>query len=124
MAPKGTTGSKRKNPPTTSSGSYPPPPPRNYDETRFSLAETYARFLQQEKRGTWHDKVFTINLKGKWSGILAILVRRKWQTLLNLHTNINLDILREFYANALPEGTDKDKSLSYTTFMRGENHPF
>lgn len=124
MAPKGTSGSKRKNPPSSSSRQNQPPVPRTFDPHRFRSKETYARFLALEKRTTWHDKVFAINPTGKWTHILEIFVSRKWEKLLNPHTNIHLDIVREFYANALPAGSEPDKTFSYTTYVRGKTIRF
>ncbi|MCI84431.1 hypothetical protein A2U01_0105709, partial [Trifolium medium] len=41
---------------------------------------------------------------------------RNWNTLLNPPSAINIDLVREFYANAMPI---KDQQYSFTTMVRG-----
>jgi hypothetical protein len=49
-----------------------------------------------------------------------VFIERKWEKLLNPYPKINLDLLCEFYANALPdcEAKDMQVSFSYTTTVR------
>lgn len=122
MAPKNQVPAKRK---TTASSSgtihRSIPLPRNPDRNRFSSNKTYDRYLKLIK-GTWHDKVIRINPVGPFAHLLQMLTDRKWDTLLSPTTMIDPDIVREFYANAMPdcEKRDMDTQFSYTTFVRGK----
>jgi len=83
MSPK--TGTKRKSSASTSGTiDRPIPPPRNFDRTRFSSGRHFERFTKFDK-GTWHDKVFNINLDGPYAHILEMITSRKWDKLLTPH---------------------------------------
>ena len=122
MAPKNQLPAKRK---TTASSSgvlnRSMPLPQNPDRTRFTSAKHYDRFLKLTK-GTWHDKVFRIDPSGPYAHLLKMLTDRKWDKLLSPPTQIDSDIVKEFYANAMPncDKKDMDARFSYTTFVRGE----
>ena len=76
MAPKTSAGSKRKG---SSTVDRPLPAPRNPDTTRFKSSKAYARFLDLEKKETWHDKIFQINPEGEFVEIQNIFTNRQWQ---------------------------------------------
>jgi hypothetical protein len=50
-----------------------------------------------------------------------MITSRKWDMLITLETRINPDIVREFYANAMPlcERHEMDAQFTYTTMVRG-----
>jgi hypothetical protein len=127
MAPKNQQGKKRK---TTASSSgvvnRPAPLPRNPDRTIYTSNKTYARFLELKKEKTWHDKIFWINLEGEYADIAVVFTERKWEKLLNPYPKINLDLLCEFYANALPDcdAEEMQAVFSYTTMVRGKTIRF
>ena len=127
MAPKNQPTKKRK---TTASSSgmvnRPAPLPRNPDRTIYTSNKTYARFLELKKEKTWHDKIFRINPEGEYADIAAVFTERKWEKLLNPYPKINLDLLCEFYANALPDCDAKEMqaAFSYTTMVRGKTIRF
>jgi len=76
MAPKTSAGSKRKG--SSSTVDRPLPAPRNPDTTRFKSGKAYARFLDLEKKETWHDKIFHINPKGEFAEIQKKFTDRQW----------------------------------------------
>jgi len=55
-----------------------------------------------------------------------MLTDRKWDKLLSPPTLIDPDIVKEFYANAMPvcDQRDMDAQFSYTTFVRGKTIVF
>jgi len=97
------------------------PLPKNPDRTRFTSNKHFDRFLKLIK-GTWHDKVFRIDPSGPYANLLKMLTDRKWHKLLSPPTQIDSDIVKEFYANAMPDCDKKDMNdrFSYTTFVRGK----
>ncbi|KAK2451504.1 hypothetical protein QL285_010554 [Trifolium repens] len=127
MAPKvkQTQGSKRK-------GVEPSQPRRPtraapFDGTRFRTAAHHERFKELSTYHLWHDKEFKISPTGEYKGILDILEKRKWSKLLAPHTQINSDIVKEFFANAFPvdeDGNPSEKDFNYTTFVRGRPFSF
>lgn len=119
MAPKTTAGSKRKG--SSSTIDRPLPAPRNPDPSRFKSEKAYARFLELEKKETWHDKIFQINPEGEFAEIQQIFTNRQWEKLLHPHPHINLDLLREFYANAVPNCDLKEieARFTYSSKVRG-----
>jgi len=101
------------------------PLPRNPDRTRFTSNKHYDRFLKLTK-GTWHDKVFRVDPSGPYDYLLQMLTDRKWDKLLSPPTLIDPDIVKEFYANAMPvcDQRDMDAQFSHTTFVRGKTIVF
>lgn len=54
---------------------------------------------------------------GEFSKFIQEVKTREWQTLANPLDEINVDIIREFYANAKPER--EDAMLTITSWVRG-----
>lgn len=108
-----------KNPSTSGRGKRKqtePPAPRPYDAHRFLSAFHQDRYQELCSRKIWHDKQFQISTEGSYRVLAQIIQERKWETLVTPHPHINTEIVREFYANAMPvEGEE----FSYTTFIRG-----
>jgi len=105
--------------------SLPLPLPRNPDRTRFTSNKHYDRFLKLTK-GTWHDKVFRVDPSGPYDYLLQMFTDRKWDKLLSPPTLIDPNIVKEFYANAMPvcDQRDMDAQFSHTTFVRGKTIVF
>jgi len=78
------------------------------------------RFTQFDK-GIWHEKVFKTNSAGQYAHILEMITSRKWDKLITPETRINSDIVKEFYANAMPMCVKHDlvAQFTYTTMVRG-----
>lgn len=126
MAPKNkTTGTKRTRGSTSGTIERSIPVPRIFDRNRYSSGKHLMRYNELNK-GTWHEKTFNINPTGNYAHILNMITSRKWDKLLTPETQINPDIVREFYANALPncEKTEMDARFTYTSFVRGTNVRF
>ncbi|KAK2395558.1 hypothetical protein QL285_057284 [Trifolium repens] len=127
MAPKAkqTQGSKRKG--VESSQPRRPTRPAQFDGNRFRSAAHYERFKELSPRKLWHDKEFKISPMGEYKGILDIFEKRKWGRLLAPYTQINSDIVKEFFVNAFPvdeDGDPSEKHFDYTTFVRGRQFSF
>jgi hypothetical protein len=128
MAPKVNTGKGCKRKAGEALISRRPSRPAQFDGTRFLSAAHQERFNELTAVKLWHDKQFVISPTGKYNGLASIIERRRWQTLVNPHPKINVDIVREFYANALPiddeDGSVSERNFAYTTFVRGRRLRF
>jgi len=51
----------------------------------------------------WPERIFSINPEGPFREIAQLFLDQGWSRLLNPITNLNAELVREFYANALPE---------------------
>ena len=92
------------------------PAPRPFDEHRFFSVAHQDRYQELCSRKIWHDKQFQISAEGKYRVLAAIIQKRKWEQLVAPHPQINTEIVREFYANAMPlEG----EAFSFKTMTRG-----
>ncbi|AES78120.1 hypothetical protein MTR_7g024810 [Medicago truncatula] len=121
MAPKKpvNTGKRKKGETSTSQ-----PPPRNqpFDRERFKSRYHQDRYRELLKQSMWPEKVFNINPQGPYQDLLKLLTDQGWGRLLQPITAINAELVREFYANALPENlTDP---FVYETFVRGRTIRF
>lgn len=59
---------------------------------------------------------------GEFSKFIQEIKTEEWQTLANPLDEINVDIIREFYANAKPER--EDAMLAITSWVRGREIPY
>jgi len=75
------------------------------------------------ERNTWAEKVFNIKPDGPYAEFLQFFLHQGWGRLLQPETNIHADLLREFYANALPENPHTDPFV-FETFVRGRTIRF
>jgi hypothetical protein len=116
MAPKKPSSTKRQKIGASTSGTQ-----RGYDATRFLGRDQQARFHDLEKRKIWAEKKFLIGHNGEYRHIAGIIDHRRWDTLLNPPATINYDVVREFYANAMPRDHEP---LSFTTMVRGREVHF
>ncbi|GAU40906.1 hypothetical protein TSUD_297110 [Trifolium subterraneum] len=67
----------------------------------------------------WAEKVFDILPTGMYRDFAEVIHERWWNKLPNPPQTINDDLVREFYANAVP--TNEDAPFSFTTMICG--HP-
>jgi len=75
-----------------------------------------------DKYKIWPEKVFDIHPDGHHYRLLQMFTSRKWTKLISPYTNINHDLLKEFYANAVADAshTTMADTFSFTTFVRGK----
>lgn len=76
-------------------------------------------------RNIWLERTFNINPQGDYRRCLALIEGKNWHKLLTPPTNLNYEIVREFYSNALPiEGMRYPfitfVSIKEVSFTRGE----
>lgn len=98
--------------------------PRNqpYDHERFKSRYHQDRYRELLKLSMWPEKVFNINPHGDYKDFLKLLLDQGWERLLQPLTDINAELVREFYANALLENlTDP---FTFETFVRGRTIRF
>ena len=92
------------------------PAARPFDDHRFFSAEHQDRYQDLCGRKIWHDKQFQISTQGNYRVLAEIIAKRKWEILVAPCPHINTEIVREFYANAMPmEG----EAFSFKTMIRG-----
>jgi hypothetical protein len=123
MAPKNvekTTGTKRPRGKGASSSAAPAIP------NRFPTPAHSARFKKMAQYKTWHEKTFDIHPSGEHADMLHIFTGRKWTKLLVPATEINTDLIREFYCNAVPDASPATfaETFSWTSYVRGKQIPF
>jgi hypothetical protein len=118
MAPKSSQGNKRKKANTST-----PQPPRSYDHQRFKSAHHQDRYRDLLPTKTWNERVFNISPQGPYQDIGNLFLYQKWEKLLHPPTEINHELVREFYANAIPENPLTDP-FDHSTFVRGRTIRF
>ncbi|MCI23701.1 hypothetical protein A2U01_0044883, partial [Trifolium medium] len=102
MGPKKAAGSKKlKTGASTSKATSP------YDVDRFSGLAHYERYQALQKRKIWPEKQFNITPDGKFMSFISTIDDRNWARLINPPPSINVDLVREFYANAMPVDEDE-----------------
>lgn len=88
-----------------------------FDENRFLGVLREARFRELASRKIWEERRFDIHLKGCFCDCVDIITDRSWEKLANPSTNMNFEIIKEFYFKALPlEGIE----YSFTTLAWGK----
>lgn len=123
MAPKNvekTTGTKRPRGKAASTSATPVTP------NRFPTPVHSARFKKMAQYKTWHEKTFDIHPDGEHCDLLYIFTDRKWHKILFPTTEINTDLVKEFYCNATPDAspTTLADAFSWTSYVRGKQIPF
>ncbi|MCI29801.1 hypothetical protein A2U01_0051010, partial [Trifolium medium] len=70
-----------------------------------------------QKRKIWPEKQFNLTPDGQFRNFILAMDDRNWARLINPPPSFNVDLVREFYANAMP--IDEDEPYSFTTMVRG-----
>ena len=100
-----------------------PPRSRSYDPTRFKSAYHQDRYRDLLERNTCPEKVFNIKPDGPFKELLQLFLDQGWSRLLQPETSLNAEMVREFYANALPENPHTDPFV-FETLVRGRTIRF
>jgi hypothetical protein len=121
MASKRVNSGKRKQGET----SEPQPPLRNqsYDQERFRTRYHQNRYNTLLKQSLWTERVVQIKPEGPYGHFHKLFLDQGWARLLNPITKINEELVREFYANALPQNPQTDP-FTFQTFVRGRTIKF
>jgi len=117
MAPKRPTNTGKRKVGETSAP-QPPPNNRNFERERFRSRYHQDRYVALLKQAMWPERVFSINPEGPFREIGQLFIDQGWSRLLNPITDLNAELVREFYANALPENPHTEL-FPYETFVRG-----
>jgi len=117
MAPRKSTNTGKRRMGETSEP-QPPPSNRGHDSTRFRSRYHQDRYIALLNQAMWTKRVFAINPEGPFREIAQLFHDQGWSRLLNPITNLNAELVREFYANALPENPHTEL-FPYETFVRG-----
>ncbi|KAK2387356.1 hypothetical protein QL285_061150 [Trifolium repens] len=94
----------------------------NFDPHRFLGSLQYERFKELETRTIWAENVFNIEGTGTFARFKEIIEERNWGVLACPIEDINFDLVREFYANAVP--LDDQDPVSFRTKVRGQDIRF
>src|SRR4051812_3866601 len=108
--------SKRGRFPGSSSGQAPVPEAPQFDSARFLSAEHQEWFGRLCGRKILPEKIFDLKPNGEYRQFMENMHHRRWDILLQPITRINVDIVREFYANAMPT---EDAKYVRKTVVRG-----
>ncbi|GAU41288.1 hypothetical protein TSUD_349280 [Trifolium subterraneum] len=114
MAPKKSTGSKKQKTGASSSASAQVPV---HAQDRFSGPAQYARFQELQARKIWPEMEFSIIADGKHVSFVQAIEALGWTKLMDPERYVHPELVREFYANALP--TDRSQPFPYMTTVRG-----
>lgn len=91
--------------------------PRPFDSIRFKGVEQAKRYKKLEKRKIWAEKLFNINRQKTYRAVANIFETKKWDELISPPERINFDLVRELYANVLP---NDGETFTWTTYVRGK----
>ncbi|KAL5102460.1 hypothetical protein RYX36_006787 [Vicia faba] len=87
-----------------------------FDNTRFIGPLQQGYFDDLVQRQIWTEKIFTLNPQGDYGEFMEKTDKQKWDPLLNPPTELNFDLVDEFYANMLPID---DVRYTFCTFVQG-----
>lgn len=121
MAPKRVNTGKRKQGET--SATQPPPQNQSYDKEKFLSRYHQNRYNALLKQTLWTERVVQIKPDGPYGNYHQLFLEQGWTRLLNPITKINEELVREFYANALPQNPQTDP-FTFETFVRGRTIKF
>jgi hypothetical protein len=121
MAPKRINTGKRKQ--GESSVSQPPPQNQSYDQEKFRSRYHQNRYNALLKQTMWLERVVKIKPEGPYGHFHKLFLDQGWTRLLNPIVKINAELVREFYANALPQNPQTDP-FTFETFVRGRQIKF
>jgi hypothetical protein len=94
----------------------------SFDPNRFRRPKQFERFQELEQRTICPERIFEISDVGNFSRFSEIIDSRNWGKLANLTKKINFDLVREFYANAIP--LDNEDPVTFRTYVRGNEIKF
>ncbi|GAU23987.1 hypothetical protein TSUD_327880 [Trifolium subterraneum] len=94
----------------------------NFDPVRFRGPLQYARFKNLQKKTIWAENVFKLTQTGDFARFTEIIEERNWEDLARPTNDINFDLVREFYANAMP--LDDEDPVTFKTMVRGREIRF
>jgi hypothetical protein len=119
MAPKIFQSGKRKK---TNTSAAQQDQPRSYDPQRFKSTYHQDRYKELLPNTMLTEKVFDISPQGPYQEVAHLFLYQKWEKLLHPPTNINAELVREFYANAIQNNlTDP---FEHSTWVRGRTIRF
>src|ERR1051325_10852792 len=91
--------------------------PAFFDAVRFMGHAQEARYKELEERNIWTKRIIRLREQGHYHGPDAILDNYGLGVLCEPQTKVNVELVREFYANAIPtEGRD----FQFTSLVRGK----
>jgi hypothetical protein len=93
-----------------------------FDPHRFRGPKQFERFQELENRTICPERIFEISDVGNFSRFAEIIDNRHWGKLTNPTKKINFDLVREFYANAIP--LDNEDPVTFRTYVRGNEIKF
>ncbi|XP_050909476.1 uncharacterized protein LOC127123285 [Lathyrus oleraceus] len=95
--------------------------PIQFDTDKFVGAKQAARYVALEKRKILLEKRFLINAQGDYRTFAGLINSKKWDKLISPPESYDIDIVCEFYANALP---NDDEPFTWTTRVSGRQVAF
>src|SRR4051812_2892161 len=97
--------------------------PREPIARRFLGPAQKERFAQLASRTILPDKLIVPKPESNYNTLWSYFEHKNWGRVFKPYTEINMDIVREFYANAL-KLTPKTVAYNYETFVRGHTIRF
>ncbi|GAU46045.1 hypothetical protein TSUD_191160 [Trifolium subterraneum] len=94
----------------------------NFDATRFLGPLQFALFRDLAKRTIWGENVYRLTRTGDFERFTEMIEERGWVDLARPADAINFDLVREFYANAMP--LDDEDPVTFKTMVRGREIRF
>jgi len=118
--PRKTTTGKRKISEPFQSPKAPNAEP--YDNLKFKSAFHQARYMELVEEMLWYEQVFNLSPEGAYNHIYQLFAKQEWGRLLQPPKKVNVELVREFYTNALP--TLSTNPFTFQTFVRGRDISF
>jgi hypothetical protein len=119
-------GMAPKNPQKRKKGETSAPQPsrnQNFDAVRFKSRYHQERYVELLDQNMWTERVFNLKPNRPYGEIAKLLKNQGWDRVCNPITDLNAELVREFYANALPENPLTDP-FPYETVVRGRTISF
>lgn len=95
--------------------------PIQFDTEKFVGSKQATRYVALEKRKIFPEKRFIINPEGTYWTFVGLIHSKKWDRLISPLEHYDIEIVREFYANALP---NDDEPFTWTTRVSGRTVAF
>ncbi|XP_058724813.1 uncharacterized protein LOC131596225 [Vicia villosa] len=97
--------------------------PREPNTRRFLGPSQKARFAQLASRTILPEKLVVPKDQSEYNMLWSYFEHRKWDRVFDPYKEVNMDIVREFYANAI-KLTPYTIAYNYETFVRGHTIRF
>ncbi|KAI5422273.1 hypothetical protein KIW84_045655 [Lathyrus oleraceus] len=91
-----------------------------FDQAKILGAEQESQYAELASRNIWSERMFDINPQWDYRGCLTLIEGKNWHKLLTPPTDLDYEIVREFYSNALPIKGEGEECAYYKRVGRAD----